>query len=405
MMRSEELNEAYVTGLLTDLEVEVPRLQAELGQAKERASAVGGELTALVRRLDACKHAQEDSQARGKRIVLEIGEKNLRIASLHQEIAGLKRRSEDLKTEMERVGDGAIQRRLRRDRAKISVQIEDRDTEVSKRRAEVEVLRQELVAAEKTHEDERDRARFILRELDQLQGQLPSPYLYTGLFDHMVARAHCRYYLEPNLEAWQGEVGAAIAQVLELHRELRLGKYRLDKNSDIVGGRAMATAEGLHAAVALGNLPLGLELFRIASDPGLFFHQIFNIFRVWCLGLYLEGRHLELKELLRIHQYAPGLRGGYAQTYLGLLANDAVNLRAGLVAIVRDEWEMWRDASAVRGAGVVNLGALALLRLAHERGMSVSLPAATVPPRLLPTVMRPLPPPRLAATPPVRRGA
>jgi hypothetical protein len=392
-----ELNEAYVTGLLADLEAQVPEMYRDLTRARERAAAIDGELSNLVRRLDACKAAQKQAQDGEKRAATEINERNMRIAGLHQEIAGLKRRSEDLKTEIERVGEGAIQRKLRRDRAKIAVQIEDRDIEVSKKRAEAEKLRQELQEVERTLTEERDKSLLIVKELDKLQSQLPSPYLYAGLFDHTAARAHCRFYLDRSSGRWSVEVREAIALVSELHRELRAGKYRLDKNSDIVGGRAMATAEALYGAVAVGDAKLAIDLFELATDPGLFFHQIFNIFRVWCLGLYLERRTTELKELLRVHQYASGLRGGYVQTFIGLVTGDAAKVTSGLKAIVRDEWEIWQDAAVVRGAGVVNLGAVALARLAFERRMSIRLPGVTVPEELVAGPRRPSPPQAAAA--------
>ena len=55
----------------------------------------------------------------------------------------------------------------------------------------------------------------------------------------------------------------------------------------LVGGRATATAEALYAAVAIGELDLARELFAVATDPNLYFHEIFNVFRVWALGLWL----------------------------------------------------------------------------------------------------------------------
>ena len=55
-----------------------------------------------------------------------------------------------------------------------------------------------------------------------------------------------------------GELREAISWVVTLHTELRKGSYRLDKNSDLVGGRAMASAEALYGAAALAK-ELGIE--------------------------------------------------------------------------------------------------------------------------------------------------
>lgn len=378
-----ELTEPYVMGLLADLEAEVPELTRELAQAKKRAASVDAELSNLVRRLDASKTALASAQSSAQAAAYEVTEKNMRVATLHQQIAALKKRGDDLKTEMDRVGSGAIHRRLRRDRAKLSIQAEDREVEVSALRDEIDGIRQSLHTAETTAETERGRTRVVVKELDKLQSQLPSPYLFARLFDRRSARAHCRLFLDHEPDDWSSELRGAIGLMVELHGELRAGKYRLDKNSDLVGGRAMATAEAFFASAALGDMSLVKELFTLATDPSLFFHQIFNIFRVWCLGLYLSGSHSDLRELLRIHQFATGLRGGYVETFFGLLQKDSRRVTSGLKAITKYEWEIWQDPHLVRGAGVVNLGAVALTKLALDRGVAVHLPGPTVPDELI----------------------
>src|SRR2546428_376594 len=116
-----ELSEAYVLGLLADLEVEVPDLRRQLEQAMLRAAAVDAELAQLLRRLDEAKAQLDEAEGGARSCGATMAERNARIASLHQEIAGLKRRSDDIKVEMERVGPGAIEQRLRRERAKLTV--------------------------------------------------------------------------------------------------------------------------------------------------------------------------------------------------------------------------------------------------------------------------------------------
>jgi hypothetical protein len=194
-----------------------------------------------------------------------------------------------------------------------------------------------------------------------------------------LAKAHCELFLERRADRWSALSREAIGYVLTLHRELRAGKYRLDQNSELVGGRSMASAEALYAAVALGDDRLAGELFGLVTDPGLFFHQIFNVFRVWCVGLYLGNRVAELRALLGLHQYSEGLRGAYVQTFLGLLARDQKRVTTGLKDLTRHEWEIWLDPSLERGAGIVNVGAVALRRLALARGLGVRVPGPTVP--------------------------
>ena len=374
-----ELTEAYIIGLLADLENEIPRLLREMALAGKRAEAVGAELSGLLQRLDESKSAIKQARQQIDRSALNITERNQRIASLHQEIATIRRRSEDYKTEMDRLGPGAIQRRLRRERAKLTVQMDDRQEEIESLRASVQEERHALQRAEERQLVERDRSRVITSELDKLQSQLPSPYLYTQLFNTSTARAHCLLHLEGDVGSWTQQIREAIDYSVQLHGELRAGKYRLDQNSDLVGGRAMATAEALYACVLIGDMDRARELFASATDPGLYFHQIFNVFRVWCLGLYLTGKIRDLRELLRVHQFAPGLRGGYVQAFIGLLAKDPRRVSVGLKDITKHEWELWQDPSLVRGMGLINLGGSALAKIALERGIPISTPGPTIP--------------------------
>jgi hypothetical protein len=374
-----ELSEAYVLGLLADLEVDVPAIESELHKARKRASAVDAELSNIVRRLDASKAALEEAEDVASRAASRIHDHNMRIATLHQEIAGLRRRSEDLKTDMSRVEPGAAYRQLRRERAKLTIQIEDREQENDGLRRDVARERDTRQQAEEVALAERDRSRMIAGELDKLQSMLPSPHLYVDLFDRSAARAHCHMFLEKDRSAWAEELRRAIGLMAELHGELRAGKYRLDKNSEIVGGRAMASAEAIYGAVALGDNALARELFELVTDPTLFFHEIFNIFRIWCLGLYLEGRTSELRELLRLHQFAPGLRGAYGETFMGLLLSDEQRVARGIRMIIRYEWEIWQSPSLVRGFGIINLAAIALVRMARDRQMRVGVSGPTIP--------------------------
>lgn len=379
-----ELSEAYVLGLLTDIEASVPQLLTQLTQAKKRAAAVDAELSNLLRRLDDSQNALRQAQAQLQRASASVNDGNSQIATLHSEIAMLQKKGEDIKLEMERVRDEpALRRKLRRERAKVRVQVEDKETEIEEIKKRVEGDRASLGKADEIRNTERDRSRVLTAELDKLQSQLPSPYLYTKLAETLAARAHCNMYLDHDAVTWAKELREAIAWATELHRELRAGKYRLDRNSDLVGGRAMATAEAIYGALAIGEPDLCKELFELATDPSLFFHQIFNVFRVWCLGLYLTGQTRKLGELLRLHQFAEGLRGGYVNAFIGLLQKDKRRLAVGLKDITRHEWEIWQDPNLVRGAGVVNVGAVALGRLALDAGIAVQMPGPTVPTELL----------------------
>ena len=77
------------------------------------------------------------------------------------------------------------------------------------------------------------------------------------------------------------------------------------------------------------------------------------------------------------------VRGGYVQSFLGLLERDPRRFAAGIKTVARDEWQVWQSPSLVRGVGVINLSVTALLRLAAERGVRVAPPGPTVPAELL----------------------
>jgi hypothetical protein len=374
-----ELSQAYVIALCAELERRVPALRAELEASRARAARVDAELTALVGRLAAAKQKLEDLRRRQAQLAQTMSEKNSRVAQAHQESGALTKKASDIKTEMDRVGPGQIQIRLRRERAKLLVQIEDREKEVTKLRAEVDSARHGLTDAETETSSERDRQRQVFGELDGLQAQLPRPQLYTELTLGMMAGAHCRLFLDQAMPPWTADLGRALDLVSELHKELRKGSYRLDKNSELLGGRDTATVEATYAAVAIGEQARARELFALGTDPSLFFDQIFNTFRLYCLGFYLESRTNELRSLLQRHEFSTGLRGGYVQAFAGLLAKDQAKVGAALRVIVKHEWEVWQDPKLVRGAGVVNVGATAIARLALDRGLRVVLPGPTVP--------------------------
>jgi hypothetical protein len=383
-----ELTEAYCIGLLGDVEAPLPVLVREMEQARRRADAVDAELSSLVRRLDDSRIAQEDAQSRAGKAAQIVADGNAKIASVHQETATLKRRAEDIKIEMDRVGPGAIHQRLRRERARFLVQIEDREKIIATQRETIDKARVELTEAETASEAERERARAIVKSLDALQSQLPRPRLFADLFAARAGLAHCKLYLGESVQVWQSDVRVAIGEMKRLHTELRAGKYRLDKNSDLVGGRATESADAVYAAVAIGDGNLARELFDLITDPTLYFHNIFNVYRLWALGLYLQERWPELGTLLRNHQYEGAIGGAYALAFPSILERDRAALKRALTTIAQKEWSQWQHPRLARAAGVVSFGAVALARLARRAGLELKAPHATVPERLYGDVSR-----------------
>ncbi|MBN1962300.1 MAG: hypothetical protein JW841_15300 [Deltaproteobacteria bacterium] len=378
-----ELSEAYVTGLLADLEPLVPTLDNELKQAGQLAQKIDNELTLLLTRMDEAKQGLSHYQRRIEDRSQALSENNNQIANLHQELAALTARAEDFMNEMKNLGKGEVYLRVRRERAKVLVQIEDCNIEINNQKNACEKVREQLAEAEKGLQNEKEHLRVVMADLDHLQEQLPKPHLYIRMFEAHCARANCRWFLDKHTKQWRDEMLTAVANMLKLHQELRAGKYRIDKNSELIGGRATASAEALYAAVALGNKELAFELFNSIVDPTLLFDQVFNVFRVWAVGLLIAGRLPELDNLLLQHDYSTGLRGGYVTTFRGLLAGDAWRVSNGLKTIVKYEWEIWQDPKLTRGVGVVNLGATALAKLAYEANLQITLPDELVPVELV----------------------
>ncbi|MBC7793939.1 MAG: hypothetical protein H7Z43_09535 [Clostridia bacterium] len=359
-----------------------------MDQARVRARAVDAELSTLVRRFDESRAALDNAMSRAARSAQQVTDGNAKIASLHQETASIKRRADDIKIEMDRVGPGAIQQRLRRDRARFLVQIEDREKMIANIRDQAEKARLALSAAEEQGENERERSRAIVKSLDALQSQLPRPRLFADLFAARAGLAHGKLYLGEAVPTWRADMLAAIAEMQTLHGELRAGKYRLDKNSDLVGGRATESADAVYAAVAIGDLALARKLFGLVTDPTLFFHNIFNIYRLWLLGLYLDERYEELGNLVRNHQYEGALGGAYALAFRSLVEPNLEALHRALKGIAEKEWAQWQNARLTRAAGVVSLGAVGISQLARRAGMAVRSVGPTIPEKLLGEVAR-----------------
>jgi len=135
--------------------------------------------------------------------------------------------------------------------------------------------------------------------------------------------------------------------------------------------------------VAIGDNDLATHLFELATDPALLFHQIFNIFRSWCAGLWVSRRYEELRELLYPHRFAEGLRGAYVQAFAGLLANDSRRVEQGVRDICRYEQSIWQTSGWQRGVGLINFGAVAVLRLAHAGRLQVKASGASLPAPLI----------------------
>ncbi|MEC9464464.1 MAG: hypothetical protein VX834_01680 [Myxococcota bacterium] len=354
-------------------------MRSQLSEARSASSAIEAELSSLLVGLEACRRTLVEVEESGRRAAEELAEGNAEIASLHQQLAALQKKVDDIQAEMDREGKGQVFRRLRRERAKQLNAIDDRKVRLEELTTRGNSLRSGSSNLDQRLGELRQQEHKLVVSLDALQGRLPKPELYTRACELTAASGHCEFFLDQQIPAWCGRMREAVDFALTLHEELRAGRYQLDKNSHLVGGRATATAEALFAAVSIGEVDLAKRLFTVATDPSLYFHEIFNVFRVWALGLWLHDEHQALSDLLAHHAYAEGLRGGYVQAFQGLLDKNSTLLTRGLTDMTKHEWELWQSPDRVRGLGVINLGAVAISRLALDVGVMVRIPGPTVP--------------------------
>ncbi|MBT6432917.1 MAG: hypothetical protein HOK97_17650 [Deltaproteobacteria bacterium] len=377
------LTEAYVLGLMAEVAHKLPVVQRDLAMAEDRVAAVGSELEkAAVNHQDAARSVR-DCEENSQRNQRELAESNQAIAALHQELAAIKRKIDEIQSEMDREGKGQIFRRLRRERARQLNLQDEREEKLNVIQERITEIRGELTQLDEKAAHANDSLLNTRDALESHQQALPAPALYTQVFELGLSAAHCEFFLERDGKQWCESVEESIGWMVTLHEALRAGRYQLDRNSHFVAGRSTASAEAIYGAIAVGKLELADTMFRSVTDPNLFFHEIFNVFRVWCAGLWLTGDVQRLSNLLARYEFSEGLRGGYVQAFLGLLEADTDKVSTGLKDICRHEIELWQDPSLNRGLGVVNLGAVGIARLALDAGLRVAIPGNTVPDELV----------------------
>lgn len=219
-------------------------------------------------------------------------------------------------------------------------------------------------------------------EAKEAQKQLPDPHLFAFVGMAHFGRANAHFLLDNNPSNFARTTRLGIAQVQRMHEELRQGRYRLDRYGDLLAGRHEATVQSLYAALALSDLKLASELFSLAADPSMLFHQIFNVFRTWLLGGYLLGDKQVLARLLRTHRFDKGLWRAYCMVYRGMLEGNAKESRHGLEMVLRIE-QRPEDLAAIPGVGLVHLPALGLAQLMKLRRMPVDIEHPQLPAALL----------------------
>ncbi len=379
---SVELTPAFAVGLLAQSEPLAATYAQALAQAQVRAKELSHSLRDAMLRYRAHRDAMRRFKEEGQAAANVISANNTKLGRLHQQSDALRRRADELLQAFKQSTDSLAQAQLRRSRAEIVVTLEDRQKTLKALGATVEQARAARQHAQQAVFELQESERQLVRELDALQAQLPGPHLFFNLFEAKAACAHCNFVLDRNRDLWIAQLTEATEPVFALHNDLKAGIYRLDRNSEYVGGRALATAEAMYACVAMEKPRRAVRLFQLATDPDLFFHHIFHVFRAWCLGLYLQSQHDALYELVLMHQFAEGVSGAYANAFLALLQRDPTLWHNAMRSLVQGEWQA-SQRHRMRGLGMVNVNAVALCQLGRRVGMPGLDLAPHVPPELV----------------------
>ena len=379
---SVELTPALAVGLLAQSEPLAAKHAQALREAQTRAKDLSHALREATARYMAHRDAMRRFKEEGQAAANVISANNTKLGRLHQQSDALRRRADELLQAFKQSTDPMAQAQLRRSRAEVMVTLEDRQKTLKALGATVEQARAARQHAQHESFALQESERALVRELDALQAQLPEPHLFFDLFEATAACSHCNFVLDRNRNAWITQLTLAIDPVFALHGDLKAGRYRLDKNSAYVGGRALATAEAMYACVAMEKPRRAVRLFQLATDPELFFHQIFHVFRAWCLGLYLQSQHEALYELATMHQFTEGVSGAYANAFLALLQRDPLLWQHAMRSLVQGEWQA-SQRHRIRGLGLVNVNAVALCQLGKRVGMPALNLGPQVPPELV----------------------
>jgi len=97
-----ELNEAYVVGLLADLEIKLPAIGQKLSEAQKRSDAVNAELLSTLEKRQAAHDKVLASKATLSDLAAQIGQINQRVVGTHRDIEIFQNRANDVKRELDR---------------------------------------------------------------------------------------------------------------------------------------------------------------------------------------------------------------------------------------------------------------------------------------------------------------
>jgi hypothetical protein len=219
-------------------------------------------------------------------------------------------------------------------------------------------------------------------ELKELQKGLPDPHTFALLGLAHFGRANAHFLLNGDASIFDRNFRIGAGVIKQLHQEMREGRYRLDRFGDLLAGRHEASVQALYGAAAIGDLALATDLFSLAADPGMYFHQIFNVFRTWLIGAYLLGDKRVLGQLLRLHRFDKNIWRGYCRAFRGLVEQRAKDVNDG-IGIVLSLEQRPADLAHMPGLGLIHLPALGIARLARLRNLAVTVKDERLPNALL----------------------
>jgi len=379
-----ELCTGYVLNLLAEVDRELPQIEQELeaGWAQARSTDNQFQEIGATLRMLGDKIAQAGGMIRD--FGLNLAGKTQQVGSTVRDRDVLQKKLDFVSAEFQRAKLARQDYKLlRRQRAKIRNRMTDLNERIETLHRESDDLRNQrdsLVEMRKVLQIQEEDFRA---QVGVLHRSYPSALKRLRQAELAMGKAHCDFYVDKDVMAWRRSLEEVIDGVLRFHQDLRSGRYDLEANSQVIGGRVAISSDAIFACLCLGEKKKAIQLFREIVAPNLPFFEIFNVYRTWLLGHYLEGNADALQSMLASEQFSEGIREAYARTFHGLVQKNGALLRLGLRDICAHEWSFYRRAQVCRGRGVISLTGVAIARLAIENQVAVELPGPTVPPALV----------------------
>jgi|GEM_PF-6191085 len=357
--------------LAQEVEQLTQQLESALAQAEPTREKISEAFHAFLSLREWLKKMRVDESVlltKQEESVVQLGEVSISIDKLQKRIQEIEHwiergiEDQSLFEELGRAASLCAEKKERRDSLRTS--LKDLEHQIST---------QKQLYLQKELEIER-----MASQIKALQHSLPDPHLFAWLGLARLAKANVHMRINQKKSIYLESVQHAVLPIEQMHKELRAGRYRLDRFGDLLAGRHESTVQAMYAYVAIGDLESARRLFSLATDENMFFHHIFNVFRMFLLGDFLSHNHERLNYLTRVHRYDFGLWRAYVQAFVSLQNKNSTTFMWAIQQILKIEDQSQQQMLGapqmkIPGIDSIHVPVLALTQLALSAGMTVSL--------------------------------